>query len=126
MLQDHGTNNDYRINEQLLPPMDNVTRNPYQNLTQDTESLRFHNQIGGGSQQPKRYGIISHFLEPVPSASNQSIYNLYCCRESFGYPLSSVAGKEMIREREEKAESSSMFDPFNRNEEYASHVYEGF
>lgn len=78
--------------------MDNVTRNPYQNLTQDTESLRFHNQIGGGSQQPKR--------------------------ESFGYPLSSVAGKEMIREREEKAESSSMFDPFNRNEEYASHVYE--
>lgn len=74
--------------------MDNVTRNPYQNLPQDTESLRFHNQ----TQQPKR--------------------------ESFGYSLSSVAGKEMIREREEKAESSSMFDPFNRNEEYASHVYE--
>uniref|UniRef100_M4CA53 Uncharacterized protein n=1 Tax=Brassica campestris TaxID=3711 RepID=M4CA53_BRACM len=91
---DHGTN-DYRVNEQLMPPMDNVTRNPYQNLPQDTESLRFHNQ----TQQPKR--------------------------ESFGYSLSSVAGKEMIREREEKAESSSMFDPFNRNEEYASHVYEG-
>ncbi|CAN6809372.1 unnamed protein product [Brassica oleracea] len=90
---DHGTN-DYRVNEHLMPPMDNVTRNPYQNLPQDTESLRFHNQ----AQQPKR--------------------------ESFGYPLSSVAGKEMIREREEKAESSSMFDPFNRNEEYASHVYE--
>ncbi|XP_048632199.1 uncharacterized protein LOC106438961 isoform X3 [Brassica napus] len=86
--------NDYRVNEQLMPPMDNVTRNPYQNLPQDTESLRFHNQ----TQQPKR--------------------------ESFGYSLSSVAGKEMIREREEKAESSSMFDPFNRNEEYASHVYE--
>ena len=50
---------------------------------------------------------------------------LFVCRESFGYPLSSVAGKEMIREREEKAESSPMFDPFNRNEEYASHVYEG-
>ncbi|CAH2055197.1 unnamed protein product [Thlaspi arvense] len=97
---DHG--NDYRTNEQLLPPMDNVTRNPYHNLTQDSESLRFNNQIGGGSQ-----GI-----------SQQQR------RESFGYALSSVAGKEMIREREEKAESSSMFDPYHGNEEYASHVYE--
>ncbi|CAN8269708.1 unnamed protein product [Cochlearia groenlandica] len=97
---DYG--NDYRINEQLLPPMDNVARNPYHNVTQGNESLRFNNQIGGGShgilQQPKR--------------------------ESFGYPLSSVAGKEMIREREEKAESSSMFDPYNGNEEFASRVYE--
>lgn len=48
------------------------------------------------------------------------------CRENFGYPLSSVAGKEMIREREEKAESSSMFDAYNGNEEFASHVYEGW
>ena len=57
-MQDHGTN-DYRVNEQLMPPMDNVTRNPYQNLPQDTESLRFHNQ----AQQPKRFGIIiSQFL----------------------------------------------------------------
>jgi len=47
------------------------------------------------------------------------------CRENFGYPLSSVAGKEMIREREEKAENSSMFDAYNGNEEFASHVYEG-
>lgn len=75
-----------------------------------------------------RKGLVYHFslFRTCSSASNQSIYDLYCCRESFGYPLSSVAGKEMIREREEKAESSSMFDPFNRNEEYASHVYEGF
>jgi hypothetical protein len=46
-----------------LPPMENVTRNPYHNIMQDTESLRFNNQIGGGSQgifpQPKRYGIVS-------------------------------------------------------------------
>ncbi|XP_010511964.1 PREDICTED: uncharacterized protein LOC104787842 isoform X4 [Camelina sativa] len=94
--------NDYRNNEQLLPPMDNVTRNPYHNLTPDTESLRFNNQIGGGSQ--------GNFQQPK--------------RENFGYPLSSVAGKEMIREREEKAENSSMFDAYNGNEEFASHVYE--
>ncbi|XP_019092068.1 PREDICTED: uncharacterized protein LOC104744449 isoform X4 [Camelina sativa] len=94
--------NDYRTNEQLLPPMDNVTRNPYHNLTPDTESLRFNNQIGGVSQ--------GNFQQPK--------------RENFGYPLSSVAGKEMIREREEKAENSSMFDAYNGNEEFASHVYE--
>ncbi|XP_020888720.1 uncharacterized protein LOC9320461 isoform X2 [Arabidopsis lyrata subsp. lyrata] len=94
--------NDYQTNEQLLPPMENVTRNPYHNVMQDTEGLRFNNQIGGGSQ-----GI---FQQPK--------------RENFGYPLSSVAGKEMIREREEKAESSSMFDAYNGNEEFASHVYE--
>ncbi|CAD5321964.1 hypothetical protein AtNW77_Chr3g0158111 [Arabidopsis thaliana] len=94
--------NDYQTNEQLLPPMENVTRNPYHNIMQDTESLRFNNQIGGGSQ-----GIF-----PQPK------------RENFGYPLSSVAGKEMIREREEKAENSSMFDAYNGNEEFASHVYE--
>lgn len=46
-------------------------------------------------------------------------------RENLGYPLSSVAGKEMIREREDKAENSSMFDAYNGNEEFASHVYEG-
>ncbi|XP_023641736.1 uncharacterized protein LOC17893232 isoform X2 [Capsella rubella] len=94
--------NDYRTNEQLLPPMENVMRNPYHNVMQDTEGLRFNNQIGGGSQ-----GI---FQQPK--------------RENFGYPLSSVAGKEMIREREEKAENSSMFDAYNGNEEFASHVYE--
>ncbi|KAG7575857.1 hypothetical protein ISN45_Aa03g003090 [Arabidopsis thaliana x Arabidopsis arenosa] len=94
--------NDYQTNEQLLPPMENVTRNPYHHVMQDTEGLRFNNQIGGGSQ-----GI---FQQPK--------------RENFGYPLSSVAGKEMIREREEKAESSSMFDAYNGNEEFASHVYE--
>lgn len=59
-MQDRG--NDYQTNEQLLPPMENVTRNPYHNVMQDTEGLRFNNQIGGGSQgifqQPKRYSII--------------------------------------------------------------------
>lgn len=49
----------------------------------------------------------------------------FVCRESFGYFLSSVAGKEMIREREEKVESFFMFDFFNRNEEYVFYVYEG-
>lgn len=120
-MQDHGTN-DYRVNEHLMPPMDNVTRNPYQNLPQDTESLRFHNQ----AQQPKRFGIIISQFLIKKNLFHQLMKVLFVCRESFGYPLSSVAGKEMIREREEKAESSSMFDPFNRNEEYASHVYEGF
>uniref|UniRef100_A0A1J3H980 Uncharacterized protein n=2 Tax=Noccaea caerulescens TaxID=107243 RepID=A0A1J3H980_NOCCA len=91
--------NDYQTNEQLLPPMDNVMRSPYHNLTQDNESLRFNNQISGGSQ-----GTLQQTR-----------------RESFGYPLSSEAGKEMIREREAKA---SMFDPYNGNEEFASHAYE--
>ncbi|CAL9219444.1 unnamed protein product [Arabidopsis halleri] len=94
--------NDYQTSEQLLPPMENVTRNPYHNAMQDTEGLRFNNQVGGGSQ-----GI---FQQPK--------------RENFGYPLSSVAGKEMIRERDEKVENSSMFDAYNGNEEFASHVYE--
>lgn len=77
-MQDHGTN-DYRVNEQLMPPMDNVTRNPYQNLPQDTESLRFHNQ----TQQPKRFGIIiSQFLKkkkPFSSAYEGS----FCLQGEF-------------------------------------------
>lgn len=67
LMQDQG--NDYQTNEQLLPPMDNVMRSPYHNLTQDNESLRFNNQISGGSQgtlqQTRRYGIISRTFSPA-------------------------------------------------------------